>query len=305
MLPRQVFLVSLLLAASNSFVPENKLTPTVYESINRGVSGRLIGSDETTIANYPYVVSLQYNSTFFGYEVAHFCTGTIVNQNWVVTAAECALLLEPENLIVRAGSSYYNESGIVYTVENVTTHEDFDAVDLNYDIGLIKIRGSFQFSDVIQPVKLPTYNLTIENGTMLDIASWGVTEFLDANLSPVIRKISVPTITIEECSRVYEQVGKTQIDVFCAHAANIGPCVGDAGAGAVRDGVLLGLVAWSYGCGGTTYPTVYSNVPRLLPWIIEVAGITSEAPEESGASEASGAFCSLLLIFLSLAISMR
>lgn len=46
------------------------------------ISGRIVGGVEWEGRNAPYIVSLRYN-------LVHFCGGSIVAKNYIVTAAHC------------------------------------------------------------------------------------------------------------------------------------------------------------------------------------------------------------------------
>lgn len=46
------------------------------------LDGRIIGGEPALIEDYPYQVSLQYDTY-------HICGGVIISENYVVTAAHC------------------------------------------------------------------------------------------------------------------------------------------------------------------------------------------------------------------------
>uniref|UniRef100_A0A670YCK3 Peptidase S1 domain-containing protein n=1 Tax=Pseudonaja textilis TaxID=8673 RepID=A0A670YCK3_PSETE len=46
------------------------------------ISGRIVGGTEASASKWPWQVSLQYGS-------AHICGGTIIDAQWVLTAAHC------------------------------------------------------------------------------------------------------------------------------------------------------------------------------------------------------------------------
>lgn len=53
----------------------------------------MVGGSEAPKNGYPFIVSLQYGS--------HFCAGSIINSQWVVTAAHCVLAVN--SFTVKAG----------------------------------------------------------------------------------------------------------------------------------------------------------------------------------------------------------
>lgn len=46
------------------------------------ISGRIIGGKETSVSKWPWQVSVQYGPV-------HICGGTIIDAQWVLTAAHC------------------------------------------------------------------------------------------------------------------------------------------------------------------------------------------------------------------------
>lgn len=46
------------------------------------ISGRIIGGKETSVNKWPWQVSVQYGPI-------HICGGTIIDAQWVLTAAHC------------------------------------------------------------------------------------------------------------------------------------------------------------------------------------------------------------------------
>lgn len=48
-----------------------------------GQTGKVVGGTDAAPGAYPFVVSLRTASN------AHFCGGSILNNNWVLTASHC------------------------------------------------------------------------------------------------------------------------------------------------------------------------------------------------------------------------
>lgn len=72
---RQVILVHVLMIVLCS------AHPLVNKTRN---SNRIVGGFEIDIEEVPWQVSLQIYSS-------HFCGGSIISQNWILTAAHCAV----------------------------------------------------------------------------------------------------------------------------------------------------------------------------------------------------------------------
>jgi len=64
---------------------DNYFIPTAgCGQVNR--ANRIVGGVETEVNEYPWMVSLVDGSGYY-----HFCGGSIISSQWVVTAAHCAV----------------------------------------------------------------------------------------------------------------------------------------------------------------------------------------------------------------------
>lgn len=65
-----------------------------------------------------------------------------------------------------------NINGDIYEVEKLIAHEGFDTFLAVNDVGLIRLKKNITFSEKVQPVELPTENLTVfAKGVRL--SGWG------------------------------------------------------------------------------------------------------------------------------------
>ncbi|GLG92892.1 Trypsin-4 [Gryllus bimaculatus] len=90
---------------------------------------RIVGGVPTSIIYHPYQVSLQEYSQ-------HFCGGSIISPQWVLTAAHCRVQSTPP-YTVRVGSSLKTKGGSIYPVVEVKRHELFNAF-IDYDIAVVR-----------------------------------------------------------------------------------------------------------------------------------------------------------------------
>ncbi|TMW43043.1 hypothetical protein DOY81_011879, partial [Sarcophaga bullata] len=78
---------------------------TIAGTIPVDLDGRIVNGVDTTIQAHPYQVSLQ---TILGF---HFCGGSIISEDIIVTAAHCLEKYRPYEFKVRLGSTEYNKGG--------------------------------------------------------------------------------------------------------------------------------------------------------------------------------------------------
>ncbi|XP_033216503.1 trypsin-7-like [Belonocnema kinseyi] len=231
---------------------------------------RIINGERTTIEEFPFLVSLQKNGTFFNHTVEHFCCGNIIDQFWVVTSAQCIKSKSVEDFQIRAGSTSYYKDGEVYKPADIFVHPNFVDARQGFDLALIKLSARVTFSDRVQAIELPEPGKVIDDDIQLNIAGWGSVQQTQS-VSDGLRKTQVTKISTKICETTY---GKDSIpdEVFCIFRNGYGPCVGDTGSAAAANGTLFGMASWSDSCG-YEYPTAYTNIPELTEWIRDVSQV--------------------------------
>merc|ERR1712018_620855 len=85
-------------------------------------SSYIVGGKEATPHSIPWQVSVQTRSGF------HFCGGTIINENYVLTAAHC---VKPgDRITIVAGGhhkkNFENDGGKRFNVERIIQHPEYN-----------------------------------------------------------------------------------------------------------------------------------------------------------------------------------
>ncbi|KAG8504984.1 Chymotrypsinogen 2, partial [Galemys pyrenaicus] len=155
--------VTLIGAASGCGVPA---IPPVLSGIQRIVNGK-----DARPGSWPWQVSLQDSTGF------HFCGGSLVNENWVVTAAHCEV--STSHLVVAGmfDRSSKNENVQVLRIAQVFKHPQFNTMSLNDDIALLKLATPAHFSEIVSPVCLPSAEDIFPAGSLCVTTGWGKTDF--------------------------------------------------------------------------------------------------------------------------------
>lgn len=116
---------------------------------------------ETAPRPYPYQISLQVlipiYIAFFPTgrkEYTHNCGGSIVSENCVLTAAHCVVDYKPKDLSILAGTNKLRGGGggERYYIQEIKVHPNYEEL-VTSDIAVMKINGTFKFSDKIAPTK--------------------------------------------------------------------------------------------------------------------------------------------------------
>ncbi|KAH8410031.1 hypothetical protein KR009_004268, partial [Drosophila setifemur] len=230
------------------------------------LDGRIVGGQESNIADIPYQVSLQR-----GY---HFCGGSLIAKGWVLTAAHCtegsAILLSK----VRIGSSRTADGGLLVGIKRVHRHPKFDSYTIDFDFSLLELQ-EYSAENVTQAfVRLPEQDANIADGTPVLVSGWGNTQSSQES-SAVLRAVTVPKVSQLECTEAYRNFGSITDRMLCAGLPEGGKdaCQGDSGGPLAAEGVLWGVVSWGYGCARPNYPGVYSRVAAVRDWIGSISGI--------------------------------
>jgi len=229
--------------------------------------GRIIGGEEAGVKDAPWQVSLR---NFLG-GISHFCGGTIISEEWVLTAAHCMDGLSIFQYDVMAGQHNIHLPDIheeMRLIKKAIIHPNYTWNDKEFDIGLLQVASPFAFSDYIQPIELNDVK-ELAADTVCEATGWGVTEeggmFLAANL----QKVSLPVVSDEDCFMIYG--GLMRENMICAGEEGKDSCSGDSGGPLVCpvDGQskLTGVTSWGQGCGRPDKPGAYTEVAYFIDWI--------------------------------------
>ncbi|CAL4150485.1 unnamed protein product, partial [Meganyctiphanes norvegica] len=228
---------------------------------------RIVGGVEATPGEFPYQVSIQHEGVFGR---SHMCGGSVVNTNYVVTAAHCLHDQTPDKLYVVAGEFDMKvDSGDEQVIQasELITHEEFNFTLLYNDIALIKLSSPLSMNDMVAPVVLPQQMEQVMNGTMCTVTGWGYNHE-HGSMMNFLMKVDVPVVDDSKCHLMY---GPSAIidSMLCAGVDEGGKdaCQGDSGGPMVCEGVLHGIVSWGYGCARPLYPGVYTEVAYYREWI--------------------------------------
>ncbi|XP_014236172.1 trypsin-1-like [Trichogramma pretiosum] len=234
-----------------------------------GHHGRIVGGEEASIENHPWLVSLQA----LGF---HVCGGSIISETLVLTAAHCTKY-SVKWLSVRTASSTKQAGGVVHRVDEILRHELYATnsfgIPVN-DLAILRLRTSIDFDAGSRPISLFDYAEDVAEGSLLTITGWGSLGE-GGPATETLRSVQVPVVSKARCGETYEMWGGLPEGQICAAYAEGGKdtCQGDSGGPLVLDGRQAGIVSWGNGCAKKGYPGVYTEIAYFRNWISEKTGI--------------------------------
>lgn len=132
----------------------------------------------------------------------HFCGGSIISKDYVLTAGHCAEGQSASRLKVRVGSSFKSKDGDLVTVEEITVHPSYNPFTIDYDFALLKLSESLVLGENVKAIKLPEQDKSPSAGTHCTVSGWGNT--LKPNESTAqLRAVTVPIVDQEACNKAY------------------------------------------------------------------------------------------------------
>jgi len=247
---------------------------------------RIVGGVNTNISTVPWQISLQTTGGF------HFCGGSIIDDEWILTAAHCVQGSSAASMRIEAGVTLLSASGQVRNVAQIYVAPGYDGDTTNgKDVALLRLSSPLSLNANVAVVELATEAdaASFAPGDTGLVSGWGTLSA--GGPSPNnLQSVSVPIVSNAQAAAAYGASNVTA-DQLAAGALGVGgvdACQGDSGGPLVVSSpsgpLLAGVVSWGNGCGLPNFPGMYARVASFTSWIDATMGNTGGG---GGGGEAS------------------
>lgn len=216
---------------------------------------RIIGGDDADIEQFPYQVALFYFDKFR-------CGGSILNENFILTAAHCLHDVKFDwHVSIRAGSTKRSYGGQYVRASKIAIQDGFTMEKIRYDVGIVKLEKPLNLTNLVKPIELVDVGAEPKPGTTITLSGWGVTNERSNQAPELLRTTTVKVVNRWVCSVPYLLINRITKEMICAAAMGKDTCQGDSGGPAVDDqGKQVGIVSFGNGCANVLFPGVYTNL---------------------------------------------
>ncbi len=292
----RIFIVLLCLAPTGLAGTVAQAAGVYGENTYERPSARIVGGKVAEAGQYPWMAALVDNARSTVFDGA-FCGGTLINDDWVLTAAHCVydegVVVSPGRISVVVGrDDLTSSSGERISVTRIKTHPDYNEATNENDLALVNLSrpsGVAPLHQVGQSFDMPM----VGGGVTVRALGWGDTVAGHRTVYPAdLHEVDLTTVSQAECQDLIDSLsgffGGLGVEIvesmLCtAYTGNKDTCKGDSGGPVVVPGpdggwLQAGITSFGPGCPTPGIWGVYTRVSSYTEWIASETCSVEERP---------------------------
>ncbi|XP_018306523.1 ovochymase-2 [Mycetomoellerius zeteki] len=231
-----------------------------------GISNRIVGGKITIPHIFPWVVAILNKDSLH-------CGGTLINNQYVLTAGHCVQWTNQADLSVGVGMHDIEDpsDGYIAAIDEIILHEDFESDYLHdtNDIALIRLQHPVKIDENVRPACLP-HKGSDYTEQYVKVTGWGRVQ-VKGPPSQFLRQATLKVMSFAACKNTSFGDHITE-SMMCAYNDNTDACQGDSGGPLLYQRIdgkyeVVGIVSWGIGCADPGIPGVYVKNSDYLNWI--------------------------------------
>lgn len=250
-------------------------------NFNRIIAGTVARPNE-----FPWQALLLFRS---GSSLRMFCGGSLISNQWVVTAAHCIFSgISTSNLYIDLGNHDVTTAGSPLQrlrSNQIVVHPSYNRPSrFNNDIALIRLSTFATLNNFVSPICMPSFSSRMSYYNNVGVISgWGRTiGSSSTSASRFLKYANTRILDFAGCTRFGFNNAVYTPEMVCADVTGSistggRTCRGDSGGplAVLRNGryELVGITSFGFSGCPSGRPSYFANVPALRSWIRSISGV--------------------------------
>ncbi|KAL7010714.1 hypothetical protein ACKWTF_016849 [Chironomus riparius] len=168
----------------------------------------IVGGQRVNEIEFPHMAAIGYKSNEKREQYAFKCGGSIISEQYILTAAHCETdRVNGPPVVVKLGVIYIHDTELnaqLIVIDSFISHPNYKSSEKYFDIALIKLKSFIRFDEYVRPacVCLPS---GLENPWRKAIAiGFGKTNYENDKGTPHLMKVLLSYVDRATCVRTYQ-----------------------------------------------------------------------------------------------------